>query len=80
MVKVELMLYPIIVFVMVILSVMLVKNSEGEEARDHMISGVGIPNTSQVNVKVSVWLTTRDDGTTDKTSGGSDQVEKYLEL
>ena len=54
MVKVELMLYPIIVFVMVILSVMLVKNSEGEEARDHMISGVGIPNTSQVNVKVSV--------------------------
>ena len=80
MVKVEVMLYPSVLFVMVTTSVTLVKKSEGEEARDHMISGVGIPNTSQVNVRVSVWLTTREDGTTDRTIGGSDEREPLKDI
>ena len=53
-VKVEVMLYPDTTLVMATESVSLTKKSEGSESRDHMMSGVGIPNAIQVNVRLSV--------------------------
>ena len=48
------MLYPDTTLVMATESVSLTKKSEGSESRDHMMSGVGIPNAIQVNVRLSV--------------------------
>ena len=53
-VKVEVMLYPDTTLVMAIESVSFIKKFEGSEARDHIMSGVGIPNATQVNVRLSV--------------------------